>query len=248
MDARARLCGSVVLLYHRVGSPFVRSVVAGQYVLPSLFRRQLRAMIASGYLPVTLEAAVDAATAERRFAVTFDDGYASFARRALPVLAEMGVPATVFVVVGAIGGTNKWDQLAGDRVEPMMSKQEILDVSAAGVEVGSHTLSHPRLTQLSQRALEREVRDSKAVLEDLLGRVVTSFSYPYGDWDERTRDAVASAGYRLAVATTRGVIRPSVDKLAIPRVNVRWNAIGPVLLRKVRMACRAAEVPLRAHP
>ena len=147
--------------------------------------------------------------------------------------------ATVYVVAGHVGGINEWDRTAGDREEGMMTAAQIREMSAAGFEIGSHTLTHPHLTDVDEARLRRELVDSKHKLEDLIGREVTSFSYPYGDYDDRVLAAAIAAGYKNAVSTKLGTAgRTSVYE--IPRVNVRWNAIGPLLMRKIGRARRAS--------
>ena len=148
---------------------------------------------------------------------------------------------TVYVVSSAIGGINEWDSRAGDMREPMMSLAQIKELAEAGFEIGSHTVSHPHLTTISDEQLQREIVDSKRALEDITGKEVVSFSYPYGDLDERVIDAVMAAGYKNAVSTKLGVAN-SRGAFDIPRVNVRWNALGPLLMRKIRRARRASGI------
>jgi peptidoglycan/xylan/chitin deacetylase (PgdA/CDA1 family) len=232
---------SIVLLYHRIGSPLARSTVRGQYVLPAIMRWQLRDLLAQGYRPAPL--AGEMASTEHtagRVCVTFDDGYASVSRHACPILAALRVPATIFVVVGAIGQTNAWDEAQGDRTEPMMTLDQLKAAAAAGVEIGSHTMTHPHLTQLSDEKLIDELRSSKHLLEDLLQRPVPGFSYPYGDLDARVRDAVADAGYRYATTTKLGALTAKTEPFLIPRINIRWNTAGPLLHAKIARAYRAS--------
>jgi len=107
-------------------------------------------------------------------------------------------------------------------------------LSSAGFEIGSHGMTHAHLTGLSDAELKTEVADSKKLIEDLVGAPVTGFSYPYGEWDARVRDAGIQAGYQYAVGTGKGALDPSADRFALPRINVRWNNVPSVLLRKIR--------------
>jgi peptidoglycan/xylan/chitin deacetylase (PgdA/CDA1 family) len=229
---------SLVLLYHRLGSPLVNSTVRGQYVLPAVFKWQINDLLKEGYRPVPLAKEMEAHEhTAGRFCVTFDDGYASV-RTACRFLKMMRVPATIFVVVGAIGKTNTWDEAEGDRTEPMMTIEQLRELSDAGFEIGSHTMSHPHLTKLSDAKLLDEVRNSKHLLEDMLGKPVVGFSYPYGDMNDLVRDAVVEAGYRYAVATTLGALTTETSPFAIPRINMRWNTAGPLLKNKIERAYR----------
>lgn len=227
-------------MYHRVGSPLARSIVRGQYVLPALFRAQLTDLLAQGYRPLPArDLLASPAQATGHFSVTFDDGYASIATHAAPILAELGVPATVFVVVGSIGQTNTWDQRLGDCVERLLNLDELRTLAAAGFEIASHSLSHAHLTQLTAPALREEIAGARHRLEDQLGHPVTGFAYPYGEWDARARAMVIEAGYSYAMSTQKGTLGGSLDRFTLPRLNMRWNTVGPLLTWKIRLATRA---------
>ena len=231
---------SLVLMYHRMGSPLTRSIVSGQYVLPAFFRWQMHTLLKQGYRPIALrEQLAQVGGTARNFSVTFDDGYASTASVAVPILREMQIPVTIFVVAGCVGKTNVWDQLKGDCCEPMMTAETMRELDAAGVEIGSHTMSHAKLTELSDDDLRVEIFDSKKRLEDILGKPVLGFSYPYGAWDARVRDAALAAGYQYATATKIGTLGAHTDPYAIPRINMRWNTVGALLVQKVHRAERS---------
>ena len=231
---------SVVLLYHRLGFPKLSSLVAGQYVAPVLFNSQLNYLAARSWKCVPLsEILADNQQQQDRFCVTFDDGYLSVYEHAYPALAARNMTATVYVVADSIGGINAWDRKAGDYEEPMMSAAQVREMSDAGFEIGSHTLTHPHLTDLNDDQLKQEIVDSKHNLEDIVGKEVISFSYPYGDCDSRVISAVMDAGYKNAVSTKLGLVYES-SEYEVPRVNVRWNAITPLLMRKIQRARKAS--------
>lgn len=241
-----------VLLYHRMGRPKLSSLVAGQYVAPRLFESQLGFLESRGWSAEPLAGVCEPNHPEvngwaGRFAVTFDDGYLSVYEHAYPVLARRGIPATVYVVVDSIGDINEWDRRAGDQEERMMTSAQIRELADHGFEIGSHTLTHPRLTELDDVRLEREVADSRRKLEDLIGRKVLSFSYPYGNYDGRVLAAAAAAGYARAVTTRLGIVNLTTNPLEIPRVNVRWNTIGPLLMRKIGRAEKASNAEPAAN-
>ena len=235
---------SVVLLYHRIGPMKLSSHVAGQYVSPRVFGWGIDGLSARGWRCDSLERCVDLGRGEANagdtFAITFDDGYLSVYDHACPMLSERNMTATVYVVVDSLGGVNEWDKRAGDCEEKMMSAAQARELAEAGFEIGSHTLTHPRLSALDDDQLRAEVADSKRKLEDVIGREVTSFSYPYGDFDTRALAAVAAAGYTNAVATRLGCVVPGTGLFEIPRVNVRWNGFGWQLNRKITRAMRAS--------
>ena len=142
-----------------------------------------------------------------------------FFSNAFPVLERLGFTATVFVVVDQIGKTNDWDAGRGLKPRQLLTLEQIRELHRHGVHFGSHTLAHPWLTDLTDHDIEREVRDSKRKLEDLLGSEVSCFAYPWGIGDMRVRAAVARAGYKVAVTTREG-LNWSEDALALKRTNV----------------------------
>ncbi len=246
MSTRNLVSGtSVVLLYHRLGMPKLTSLVAGQYVAPRLFNSQLDYLTGRGWkggalADVAGAGRTEGAAGQDEFCVTFDDGYLSVYDHACPALVERNMTATIYVVAGSIGGINDWDAKAGDRRESMISTEQIRELSDGGFQIGSHTMTHPHLTELTDEALRGELTDSKHILEDITGRQVAAFSYPYGDCDDRVVEEVVAAGYTSAVGTKLGVVVEDMSAFEIPRVNVRWNAIGPLLMRKINRARRAS--------
>lgn len=225
-----------------MGLPKLSSLVAGQYVAPTLFRSQMDYLSSKGWAATNLDSVISEELSDiDRFAITFDDGYLSVYEHAYPAMVERQMKATIYVVVDSIGGFNEWDRKAGDQSEQMMSAAQIKELSDAGFEIGSHTLTHPHLTELNNSDLDRELVESKSRLEDLIGREVKSFSYPYGNCDDRVIAAAIEAGYSNAVATRLGIVWKA-GSFEIPRVNVRWNAFGPLLMKKIGRARRASGV------
>lgn len=234
---------SIVLLYHRIGPMKLSSHVAGQYVSPRVFAWGIDGLRAKGWRCTSLDECIEngrrASGREDTLAITFDDGYLSIYESACPMLKDRDMTATVYVVVDSLGGINDWDKRAGDQEEKMMSAAQARELAENGFDVGSHTLTHPHLTNLSDEQLHQEIVDSKHKLEDIIGREVTSFSYPYGDCDCRVLNAAVAAGYKNAMSTELGAVVPGTSLFEIPRVNVRWNGFGHQLRRKIRRAIRA---------
>jgi peptidoglycan/xylan/chitin deacetylase (PgdA/CDA1 family) len=95
---------------------------------------------------------------------------------------------------------------------------QLREMESAGIEIGSHTVTHPVLTRVTPDRLHRELEQSRRRLEDMLGHPVTSFCYPNGAYDRTVRDAVARTGYRLAVTSDDGLNDATIDPLAIRRI------------------------------
>jgi peptidoglycan/xylan/chitin deacetylase (PgdA/CDA1 family) len=207
-----------VLYYHRIDDEWHRSCVA-----PAAFRAQMTHLREHGYRVVPLAElraalAVREPIAPRTVAITFDDGYADNHTHALPVLAELGLPATVFVTVGAMG--NQLAVLRDHGPVPALTWAQVREMLQAGITIGSHTVSHPHLTQLDAGRLAHELTAARAAIAAETGVDTDVFCYPHGDLDRRVRAAVRDAGYRLACATRPGPVVATTDLLALPRTFV----------------------------
>jgi peptidoglycan/xylan/chitin deacetylase (PgdA/CDA1 family) len=229
-----------VLCYHAISEDWRTSLA----VTPTLLREQLTTLLRRGYRAERFTDMVVASGARRALAVTFDDAFRSVFAFGLPILAELGVPATVFVPTRLVGGgpmswpgIEEWTggvkaaELAG------CSWDEIAQLAAAGWEIGSHTQSHPRLTTLSDDALDTELRGSKADCEVRLETPCRSLAYPYGDHDERVISASRRAGYEAACTLPTRL--HSASALRYPRIY-----IGPSDDR-LRFALKTAPAVLR---
>jgi peptidoglycan/xylan/chitin deacetylase (PgdA/CDA1 family) len=147
-----------------------------------------------------------AGTAPRRaVVVTFDDAWADNHANALGPLLEHAIPSTLYVVSRLLGRPG------------YLTRAQLLEMAGAGVWIGAHSRTHADLPSCSDGELEREVRGSREDLEDLLGEPVTRFAYPAGRHDARVRAAVAAAGFRSAVLSSRGWARAAQDPYRIPR-------------------------------
>ena len=248
----------LVLCYHAVSPDWP----AETSVTPEQLAAQLEMLLAAGYRGATLVDALTAPPAGRTVVVTFDDAHRSVLDGARPVLDELGVPATVFVPTDYAGtdelmGWRGYDPWLGTEHEHelrCLSWEELRDLADAGWEVASHTCSHPRLTELDDDALERELVESRRVCETRLGRACVSFAYPYSDEDDRVVAAARRAGYGLAVTVARRYEPPL--PLRWPRLNVaRDDTVQRLRLRVARRrnpvadaaAGRALELGRRAH-
>lgn len=140
--------------------------------------------------------------------ITLDDGYDDAYSAAFPLLQRYGFSATFYLIVDKVGtpGYLTWE--------------EIKTMQSAGMHFGSHTLTHPNLTQLGSAAADQEITESKRTLEEHLGTPIRDFCYPSGKYDEAVKKLVQQAGYQSAVTTASGAAVPSSDPLALPRLRM----------------------------
>jgi peptidoglycan/xylan/chitin deacetylase (PgdA/CDA1 family) len=152
--------------------------------------------------------------------ITFDDGYEDFLSTAVPIMERLGFSATVFVVVGMMGEKNRWKSV----YEPVtrlkiLGAGDLREISARGMEVGAHGMTHVMLSGIEPELLEREVNDSRYVLGEVLGEEVEGFSYPYGILDGAVVQAVRKAGYAYACSVKSQLERSAYDLSRIPVSN-----------------------------
>jgi len=201
---------SLVLCYHAVSPTWEHRLS----IKPDLLLRQVRAL--SRFWMVH---------------VTFDDAFRS-AASVFPALERLGVTLQIFVCTryARAGAPLSIPELAGDDPSQLatMSWDELREHADRGVRIGSHAVSHPHLTRLSDDELRRELEDSKAEIEAELGRRCPELAYPYGEHDERVRAATQAAGYDRAYAL-RG---SKGDAYALPRADLyRRHTVPRTLIR-----------------
>ncbi len=213
-----------ILMYHQIGLPAPKgSPYRGLTVHPADFRRQMVWLKRLGYRGLSMAQVLPYVRGERQGKVvglSFDDGYRNVFQNAMPVLEELGFTATNYFVARHLDGSNFWDQPKGVQHSSLMSVPELRAWVAAGHEVGSHTLDHVHLNELSPELAAYQIRQSKLELEQIVQHEVSAFCYPYGHYDEAIRDQVAMAGYSNATTTHRGLARVDDDLFQLPRVTV----------------------------
>ncbi len=135
-------------------------------------------------------------------AISFDDAMRSTFTAAWPALRKYDIRATVYVTIGFIGGVSPW--IGQPPENGIMSEHELLELAAAGWELGAHTMSHPNLALLDYESCRREIEDSKTALEQISGGQVETFAYPFGSYGPASVQATRDSGFIAAVSTGGG--------------------------------------------
>jgi peptidoglycan/xylan/chitin deacetylase (PgdA/CDA1 family) len=212
----------VVLGYHSISERWPAQLS----VTPTQLREQLEFMLEQGYTGATFSDALLKPPNGPTLVITFDDAYRSVIELARPILARFGLSATVFVPTAfpADESPIHWrgiDHWLGSPYESElipMSWEQLDALRQAGWELGSHSHTHPRLTQVDDRTLEEELSRSRRELEERLGITCRSLAYPYGDHDARVVEAARTAGYETACTFSTWWYRP--EPLRWPRIGV----------------------------
>ncbi|MCX6133284.1 MAG: polysaccharide deacetylase family protein [Ignavibacteriales bacterium] len=211
-----------VLMYHRVLEQAAESA-HGIWVSAGQFASQLGSLKRRGFQTITfhdydrfLRGEVKLPT--KPVILTFDDGYEDNYRVAFPLLQQHGFSAVVYAVTDRERRTNFWDQ--DEPAGQLMSAAQMQELHRCGIEIGSHTVTHPRLPRVTTDQAHFEISKSKDTLEQILGSSVLSFAYPYGELSEVVKDCVGEAGYTYAVAADSGPLTFYQDFLEIRRTQV----------------------------
>jgi peptidoglycan/xylan/chitin deacetylase (PgdA/CDA1 family) len=199
-----------ILTYHGVARP--NGDPNRLVTSPEHLESQIRFLQRLGYRFATAEQLLEGgAPGPGVAALTFDDGFQNWLTNAVPLLERLRVRATFYVCPGRFGAQHS--SVSGEAGR-LLDEHGVRELADRGMELGSHTLSHPDLRGLDDESLAAELADSKRAIEAITGRPCRTFAYPYGLYDERVTRAVADAGYELAFAWDPGPWRP----LAAPRL------------------------------
>lgn len=200
-----------IAVYHSV-RPYKKGESAYQDrydVTPELFRKHLEYLRENGYSPITFEALADhfdagAPLPQKPVILSFDDSWRNQYEYAFPLLKEFGFTGTFFVFTNSLGRGSH------------LSWNEVREMQKGGMEIGSHTKTHPYLDNIKdEKTLENEIFGSKKILEEELGIAIYAFAYPFGEHSTTTLTAVKNARYGIARALSKGVTQNAQNRYAL---------------------------------
>ncbi len=216
-----------ILYYHSISNAPIRSSVS-----PSAFASQIEYLVRSGYRLLSLSDAVQrlacrAVLPDKSVVITLDDGFRDNYEEALPILTQFRAPATVFLTVAYIGTDHLPTLTRTDFVARPLSWAQVREMHEGGIEFGSHTLTHPMLSQIPVDRARREIGEAKRRMENILGMPILLFCYPRGDYDETVMRIVREEGHRAACTTVPGLNDWDADLYALRRTYVsRRDTLG----------------------
>lgn len=215
-----------ILMYHGIREGLgTRAAYFETNTSPKAFAAHMQYLQDHGYRATNLKRALEYiggfVDLEMPVVITFDDGFRDFYTQAMPVLCQHSFTATMFVVSDFAGGRREYFGK-----NEYMTWSEVREAHSQGFEIGSHTVSHPVLHGLGQQRLADEISNSKHLIEDEIGSLVTSFSYPFAfpeqdtHFVQRLRLLLRQCGYANGVSTIIGTAGPSDETHFLPRLPV----------------------------
>ena len=212
-----------ILMYHQVDEPPPKGTpLRGLVVAPSSFAWQMSMLNIMGYQGLSMRDLEPYLSGEKQgkvVGITFDDGYQNNVVNALPLLKKHNFTATCYGVSSMIGGTNAWDHgIVAEK--PLMNLSDWEAWRNAGMDVGSHTRVHAKLTELPDDQAQAQIAKSKQELEQALGTEVRHFCYPYGWHHQKHQSMAKQAGYMTATTTHRGRANVGDDLYTLKRIMV----------------------------
>lgn len=240
-----------VIMYHRFIQDDSGKGIHGTYLHIDMFDKHMALLKKMGFETLTFEDLQDGRLIRRLEAnkryimLTVDDGYVDNLELMLPVLQKYDFKAIVYVVTGET--FNRWDVENPSNPEksvPLMNAEQVKQLAESGqIEIGGHTLTHPKLNTLSDEQQRFEIIENKKALEATLGKSLTSFAYPFGEHNQASKQIAKEAGYQYAVATNSGPLAFHQDPYQVRRIAIfpktdvfgLWRKVrGNYLFRKVK--------------
>lgn len=216
------MIGPFILMYHSIADdmrdPYAVSVAG--------FRQQVSWLSKKGFVQVSLAFLTNAIktgdfrSLNKKVVFTFDDGCDDFTANALPVLRDYGATATVFLVTGMFGCKASWSTYSKD--VSLMSEDQLSQVKAHGISLGSHTVNHEDLTVLGVEELHEQLKHSHEKLVEL-GETFYALSYPWGRCSAKVVEAAKASGYACALGAGGTFRQNEVDMYCLPRISMRGD-------------------------
>jgi peptidoglycan/xylan/chitin deacetylase (PgdA/CDA1 family)/GT2 family glycosyltransferase len=232
-----------ILAYHAISDLKGFEILEPYGVRPESFRQQLNTLKKAGYVFITPDEFSRFLTGkdglpQKALLLTFDDCYKDLLDNALPILEEQRVAALAFAVTGCLGGTNRWDKAIGAPQIELMSEEELKQVADSGIEIGSHSQTHPKMHKIERSQQIQEIVGSIDDLESLGLKKPRYFSYPHGCYDRHSQNVLRNAKIEAAFTVKPRFFKYGQNPMEIPRIEILRKDVGWKLLWKVIIAPR----------
>lgn len=208
--------GIPILMYH-----YVEDIPVPSAINPNLFKKEM-IFLKENCNPITMSDLIGYVEGHKilpdnSVLITFDDGTMDFYNKAFPILKELSLPAILYIATGYIG--KYMPSLSHNWKYEMLGWDEVREISQCeNIEIGAHSVTHPRFNLISNDEIRYEVIKSKEVLEKTIGKQVIHFSYPKGYANREIIEIVKDAGYKTAVTSDEGYVKPKDNLYALKRI------------------------------
>ncbi|MDI6802824.1 MAG: polysaccharide deacetylase family protein [Bacteroidota bacterium] len=191
----------------------------------SEFRNQMKFLDRCGFVTITFEDYLLYMNGElnlpkKPIILSFDDGFADVHQYAFPILQEFGMRAVLFILGDRKIKTNSWDHASGISPKPLLADYQIIEMHDAGFEIGSHALTHSKLTNIQREKAWEEISRSRMLLEIFLNTQVKSIAYPFGSVNKTLKILAEEAGYQIGCGSYSGPLVFGKDRFEIHRINI----------------------------
>ena len=206
-----------ILMYHSIMDDHLQSVSVKS------FKKQMLLMKRMGYQTINFNSLINDKN-DKKFMITFDDGYENIFLNAFPILKELDFNATCFIIANKIGDYNEWDKDQDNfKKMKLMNFDQINEWLQSGFNIGSHTMDHVDLTKINDNDKINQIGNSKKFLDDMFNTKINSFAFPFGSYNNETLNVIKEY-YDFAVTTKRSrYIKKKFNNLLLPRVPVNKN-------------------------
>ncbi len=207
----------MILCYHRINPWYKKDAIT---VSPTKFHKQINYLFSKNFKFLIMDKYIEDffISNDKKVVISFDDGYADNLWFAFEILKEFGISPIIYLTVSYIG-TNilfpRYKEMLKDR---FLNWKEVSEMVNNGVEFGSHTLTHPDLTKIDKKQAEKEIIESKKIIEDKIGKETKFFCYPYGNFNSEIIEIVQKAGYKGAVVNRKKNME--ITKFTLPRIGI----------------------------
>jgi peptidoglycan/xylan/chitin deacetylase (PgdA/CDA1 family) len=205
----------MILCYHRINPWYDKDALT---VEPKKFKKQINYLISKKFEFINLEQYISFPKKNKKIVITFDDGFADNFLFAYEILQNFNLPFIIFLTVNFIGTEKLFSRYKDKEKDRFLNWNEVIEMSKNGVEFGSHSLTHKDLTRLKREEMEREIFDSKKIIEDKTGKEVKFFCYPYGFYNKEVIKLLEKSGYKGAVVNRKRNIE--ITEYTIPRIGI----------------------------
>ncbi|MDX6611974.1 MAG: hypothetical protein QOD75_1160 [Blastocatellia bacterium] len=213
-----------VIQYHKIDTPAADSLVRGGFTPPRRFARQMIWLKNAGFVFYPASELIahyrqHGDFPENGITLTFDDGWQDNYTNAFPLLRQLGIKATIFIVPSVLGTQSTKALAKGEGPRAHLTREQVQEMSSYGIEFGSHSLNHRLLHELSAAEVKVEVEEAKQQIEELTQKPCLTFAYPAGFFTDEAKKIIRGAGHTAAFTTTYGP-GGQIDLYALNRIEI----------------------------